>query len=238
MLLKSGGLNVLIQLLDAKLNLQNISVKTLCVLAVHLKIRHSVGNLKIMKPLFNSHGHELKDQTDLVSFKLDDGKSVVENRYFLSNRSEYFCILLSGNFKESHETEIELHNVSSKSLQYLFTLLHQEIPESGCYLDLNLELETVLDIIGLAEQYIMLELSAYLASYVEQLYFSSKNVPIIYKWSIESSTNILRIETIAYTLVGNIVNNERLQIFQNIFNSGLTQYLINDIRTLLIRFLN
>lgn len=237
MLLKSGGLNVLIQLLDASVNLKDSSLKALCVLAVQLKIRHSVSNLKIMKPLLDLQRYDIKDQEDLVTFKLDDGKRVIENRNFLSNRSEYFRILLSGNFKESNEKEIDLHNVTSNSLQCLFKLLRQDIPQYGCFFDLNLDLETVLDIIGLAEQYVMLELSAYLANYVEQLYFSSKNVPIIYKWSIESSTNILRIETIAYALVGNIIINERLKIFQNIFNSGLTQHLIDDIKTLLIRFL-
>lgn len=236
-MLNYGGLNVLLKLLENESDVQEKSIKALCVLAVQLKIRNSVSMKSRGKQLIiDIRKCALLNDNDTVTFKLDDGNRVQANRNFLSGRSEYFSVLLYGDFKESGKEEVELHNVSSKSLQYLFNLMQYETTQYQ-YMPLNVELETVLDIIALAEQYLILELSAFLANSIEQKYFTPKNVPVIYKWSIESATNILRIESTAYALVAKVVDSERQQMFQKIFNSGLTEYIIEDIKTLLNRFL-
>lgn len=232
-----GGLDILLKLLKENSNVRSKCIKTLCVLALQLRIRNTVPlNSKAKQLKIDMLRNDILNGDDIVTFKLDDGNRVSAKKQFLSDRSEYFNILLYGDFKESNEEEIELHNVSSKSLQCLFNLLQYEI-KGYQYMMLDLDLETVLDIIALAELYALMELSAFLATSVQQLYFTSRNVPIIYKWSLESGTNVLRIEAIAFALTANVKDNDRQQLFQKIFNSGLIEFFIEDVRTIISRFI-
>lgn len=245
LMLNRGGLNTILKLMTQKTALQNTSIKTLSALALQLKVRNSaICILNVQKALESAkpcvhrrRRASLNDNGDVVIFKLDDGSKVSAEKQFLSDRSEYFNILLCGDFKESNENEIELHKVPSRSLQYLLDLLEQDVTKYDTCEKLNLELDVILDTIALAEQYLLTDIATYLLNSVEQHFFTTNALPSIYKWSIESGTNLLRIECIVYALVGNIKETERVEMFHDIFDAGLMDYIVDDVKTLLTRFL-
>ncbi|GJQ79478.1 hypothetical protein Trydic_g16331 [Trypoxylus dichotomus] len=237
LLIDCGGLDVLLNLIERKSDIQQNSIKGLCVLAIH--------QLKIKNPIHNQPQKQLCDLditnyslpvtcSNVVIFKLDDGDVVSADRDFLSDKSDYFNRLLSGSFKESEQSEITLQNISSKSLKLLLRLLHCNIASLGIA---NLDLDTLLDLLEITERYLLIELNVYLAGCVEQLHMSNKTVPLIYQWSIESGTNILRVETIAFALVADILDVDRIRMFHDLFNLGYYRQLKDDIQKLLIRFL-
>ncbi|KAK9731919.1 BTB/POZ domain [Popillia japonica] len=118
LLIHCGGLNILLNLIERKSDVQQDSIRSLCVLAIHhLKIKNPVDNLpqKQLCDLDINNYSVLETCLNVVSFKLDDGNTVYADRNFLSNRSDYFNRLLSGSFKESEQSEITLPNISSIS---------------------------------------------------------------------------------------------------------------------------
>lgn len=177
------------------------------------------------------------DCENLVTFKLDDGSSVLADRDFLSEKSEYFNRLLCGQFKESQEKEVTLRKVAGKTLKCLLNLLSHSFSQNSV-LNLDLNLPTLLDVILLADKYLLLDLCVRLSESVEKFRMTPETVPQIYEWSVESGTNILRVETIAFVLVTNVVDDERFCMFQRLFDLGLSQQLVEDLRNVLDRFLN
>lgn len=235
-----GGLSILMKLLLEKSDLQKKSMKVLCAMALKtLRIKNPVDSLGYqIKYTINPEHYKLpNDCANIVIFKLDDGTSIEADRDFLSERSDYFNKLLCGQFKESHQEEIVLHNVENKSLRCLLNLLYYDINKSEI-VEMDLDLSTILDVIVLTDRYLLTDLCLLLTSCVEQFRISSETVPTIYQWSLESRTNLLRVESIAFALVSNIDDSERFTMFENLFNLGYSEQLVDDIQKLFERFLN
>lgn len=232
-----GGLDILLNLIEKVSDFQKDSIKGVCVLAVHqLKIKNPVHD-QPQRQLYNLDVNDYSISEicmNVVTFKLDDGNAISADRDFLSDKSDYFNRLLCGSFKESEQTEITLQNISTRSLKLLLILLHRNISSLGI---INFDLDTFLDLLEITERYLLVELNVYLTGCVEQLHMSNKTVPVIYQWSIESGTNILRVETIAFALVGDILDTDRMSMFHDLFALGYYKQLREDIQKLLIRFL-
>lgn len=237
-MINCGGLNILIKLLLKDENdIQVKSLDSMRLLAMTQQIKSPKNKrIKSVRSL-DTIVYTLPDKCkNVVTFILDDGSSVKADRNFLSENCEYFNRLLSGDFKESQEKEIVLKNTESSSLELLLILLYEGAMSKGL-IQFNIDLNILLDAIVLADKLIMLDLLAFLTECVEQFLISSETVPVIYKWSIESGTNLLRIESIAFILVENMLLPERHLMFRKLFDLGYTQNLIDDIRKLFDRFI-
>lgn len=236
-----GGLETLMKILQEKSELQRRSIKALCVMALKkLRIKNPKNSVEVTtteEVHISDYYTPSNDCKTVVTFKLDDGSLVAADRDFLSIKSDYFNTLLCGDFKESQEAEIALKNVDEKTFKCLLNLLNCNV-NRGLLLKVNLDLTTLLDVILLADKYLLADLCSSLTESVEKFRITSRTVPRIYQWSVESGTNILRVETIAYALVANIGDNERFSMFRNLFDLGLSEQLVEDIHKLLERFLN
>lgn len=239
LMLDCGGLDVLMKLLQQETILQQKTCKVLCAMATkNLKIANPKDvtlNLGKRKSI-NLDTYNLEDDfINIVSFKLEDGSSLQENREFLCEKSDFFNRLLKGHFKESMENEVYLHNVELKSFECLLKLLR--LVDGSVDVEVKVDLETLLDVILLCDRYLMPDLCSCLLNSVEKFRISRRTVPIIYRWSLESGTNLLRIESIAYALVANLSLNQRLKMFEELFSLGYTSELLEDIHKLLARYL-
>lgn len=236
-----GGLETLMKILQEKSELQRRSIKAVCVMALKkLRIKNPKNSIEVSateEVHVSGDYHPPESCQNVVTFKLDDGSFVAADRNFLSGKSDYFNTLLCGQFKESQETEIALRNVDEKTLKCLLNLLNCNVDRS-MLLKVDLDLATLLDVILLADKYLLVNLCSSLTESVEKFRITSRTVPRIYQWSVESGTNILRVETIAYALVANIGDNERFMMFKNLFDLGLSEQLVEDIHKLLERFLS
>lgn len=237
-MLDCGGLDTLIKLLQQETTLKERTCKVLCALAAkNLKIANPKAvalNLGKRKSIVLST-YILENCTGIVTFKLDDDTSLVADRELLCEKSDFFNRLLKGHFKESNDDEVSLHNVELKSLECLLQLLKSV--DRTADVDVKVDLETLLDVILLCDRYLIPDLCASLLNSVEKFRISRKTVPIIYKWSLESGTNLLRIESIAYALVADLSVTQRLKMFEELFSLEYTTELLEDIHKLLARYL-
>ncbi|XP_015834209.1 uncharacterized protein LOC103312501 isoform X2 [Tribolium castaneum] len=229
LMLNCGGLEILMKLLKDQSALQTKSIKVLCVLASK---KLGIPNPKNVSGIYkNVTGGNTGDTSSVVTFKLDDGSLLSADRGLLSRNSDFFARLLNGDFKESSQDVITLPNVNNKSLRCLLHWIKTDLVE------IDIDLNTHLDVIGLCDRFLMEDYRCYLTDCVEKFRLSPDTIPTIYNWSLESRTNLLRVECIAYALVANIIDSERFEMFRNLFDLGYTEELVEDIRKLLVRYM-
>lgn len=237
-MLDCNGLDTLIKLLQQAPTLKERAYKVLCAMATkNLNIANPKAvTLKFDKRIsINLDTYSLdKDCTDIVTVKLDDG-SLEADREFLCEASDYFSRLLKGHFKESNEDEVCLQNVKLKSFECLLQLLKSV--DKTAQLELKVDLDTLLDVILLCDRFLMTDLCSCLLNSIEEFRMTRKTVPIIYKWSLESGTNLLRIESVVYALVADITVNKRLKMFEELFKLEYSSELFEDIHKLLARYI-
>ncbi|XP_018333008.1 uncharacterized protein LOC108742330 [Agrilus planipennis] len=231
-----GGLDILIKLLSEQ-DFQRKSIKSLCAVATRKGIKNPKTDvsLETVELKINHNQYQIKDGCQkVVTFELDDGTSLKADREFLIQQSDFFERLLSGMFKESQEDRVKLCNVERKSLKCLLLLMEKDFKWPQVPL-LDLDLPTILDVIVLTDRYLMMDLCNTLVSHVEKFKISPKTAPLIYRWSLESGTNLLRVETVAYALVSNVSEGEKFAMFQSFFDHGYVEQLTDDIQNLLQR---
>lgn len=239
-MLDCGGLEILTTLFfeDPKIHLD--AMNSLNILAAFpLKIKspekNKIKNHHIRKYKLNEY--EVPENcSNVVCFKFDDGICINVDREFLSDKSDYFNRLLLGNFRESRQKEIVLRNVRGETFSCLLSLLFDNISRKEL-MDFSLDLDTMLELIELTERYLLVELNVFLTECVEAQYMTKGNVPSIYLWSIESGTNILRVESVAFAIVGTISDQERLKMFEKFFDLGYSKQFVDDLKNLLAQFL-
>ncbi|XP_066250747.1 uncharacterized protein Rnb isoform X3 [Euwallacea similis] len=180
--------------------------------------------------------YRLADEcVNVVCFEFENGVLVRADRDFLAEQSEFFNGLLNGHFKESRQSNIELSNVNPKSFRCLLHLL-QVVPKRLIQ-EIDLELETLLDVILLCDRYLLTDLCVALTDSVQLFRISVETVPMIYNWSVESGTNLLRIESVAFALVAAMDDQERYEMFRKLFDLEYREQLVGDVEKLLKRYL-
>lgn len=172
----------------------------------------------------------------ILTIKLDDGQQVEADRDFLVDHVGYFKAMLTGSFKEAEQDCITLSNVSYEALNYLLFLLGLDVKNMEPR-PLKINLNTLLEVITLTDSYLLENLMEWLTSCIEYYMINVESASQIYKWSIESNTNILRIETAAFLLTAKINDLERYQLCESILENQLCDQLYIDFQNLISRFL-
>lgn len=237
LMLNCGGLEVLMKLLQEETEQQKPSVQVLCVLASKKLRIHNPRNVQFTTeaPTTSTDCHSNQPE-EIVTFILDDNSCLEAKRNLLSHNSDYFRSLLNGSFKESKQDVIELPNVTNKSLGFLLHLIEHGFGNDGSTI-FDADLNTLLDVITLCDRFLMPNHCHYLVECVQKFRLHSDAVPTIYNWSLESRTNFLRVECIAFALVANIIDSERFEMFKNLFELGYNEKLVDDIKKLLVRYM-
>lgn len=173
-----------------------------------------------------------------VVFVLDDSSVISANMKLLCNNSDVFAAMLHGVFKEANQKYVRLQEVSKESLEYLFVLL-----ETGVHLkpienfplpkSINIALETLL----LTDRFLIDKVKDLLFSAIVQFKLDTTTADKIYIWSLKEGMGTLCMESVAYTLVGEMSNDERCSIVISIMNSIYKEQWIDDIRCSLLRFM-
>lgn len=238
-MLNCGGLEILMTMLRHRNEQENRrSLKTLCQMASHRLLIANPRELSntLNKPKIVANKYKPPEpHKNIVSFVLDDESVVKADRDFLSAKSDFFNGLLNGHFKESTESEVVLAKVDSKSFKCLLHLL--ENVDRTETIEIDLDLDALLDVIMLCDRFLLTELCMALTDSVEQYRITTKTVPMIYNWSVESATNLLRVESVAYALVVRVDEKERFSMFENLFRLGCKDQLLEDMQNLLVRYL-
>ena len=239
-MLQCGGLDILTTLFfeDPKIHvdaMHSLNILASFPLKIKSPEKNNVKQHHIIKYKLNRY--EVPENcSNVVCFKFEDGVCVDVDRDFLGDKSDYFNRLLLGNFRESRQKEIVLQDVRGETFSCLLSLLSDNMPAKEL-MDFSLDLDTMLELIELTERYLLVELNVFLTECVEAQYMTKGNVPSIYLWSIESGTNILRVESVAFAIVGTISDRERLKMFEKFLALGYSKQFVGDLKNLLAQFL-
>jgi len=239
-MLNCGGLDVLMKLLQKNDDLDiRRSLKVLVQMASNcLLIDNPTKSSKTSRHKLTVDKYQMSDTCQtVVAFELDDGTIIKADRDFLVEQSEFFAGLLDGHFKESGQNLITLSNVDPKTFRCLLHLLHTKYSNTSLQ-DVDLDLDTLLDMIVLCDRYLLTDLCVSLTDSVQQFRIATETVPVIYNWSVESGTNLLRVESVAFALVATVGEHERFEMFQKLFDLGYREQLVEDIEKLLRRYLS
>lgn len=182
------------------------------------------------------------DNTTVITFELDDESQVHANRNLLIEQSDFFKVLLTGAFMESNQSVIRLSNVTANGFRYLLTLLkhyqdNKEADNDENSFPLCVNSSVAFEVLILADRFLIDDLTDTLSRAILKYRMCSCNVAQLYKYSLESHTNFLRVECIAYGLVG-LTEKSRVNVFKDIINDGYGESLIEDCQKLLDRYLN
>lgn len=235
-MISCNGVKILLGCLrDESLRRKSIEVLTVLV-KKHLNILSPIQWALSKKKMFIGEYNVSEECENVVTFILDDDSSLRADRNILIDKSHYFNRLLNGSFKESKEECVKLRHTNYHSLKCLIYLLNCDMDMSEPK-NIQLEITILLDVIMLCHRYLLDELCLYLTICVKQFCLSAESIPIIYKWSLESGTNILRSEIISYIL-SNAINDCDISIFMQLFDLSFTELLIEDIEKLLSSYMN
>ncbi|XP_045463087.1 uncharacterized protein LOC123672824 isoform X1 [Harmonia axyridis] len=228
------GLKILINCLKDEETLRRKCLKVICVLASkHSNMLGRCTFSPTKEKIFIGNYEISENCKNVVTFVLDDDSRLCADRDVLCEKSPYFNALLSGSFKESNEEHVKLQDTNYSSLKCLIYLLNCDLDMSKPK-DIQLETDTILDMIILCHRYLLEELCLYLTLCVKQFCLSPENLVTIYKWSLESNTNILRTESLTYALNGAARVCDVINMFMKLFDLGFMEILVEDIETLIL----
>ncbi|XP_060803453.1 armadillo repeat-containing protein 5 isoform X1 [Amyelois transitella] len=175
---------------------------------------------------------------EVVTFQLDDLSLVKANKVFLCQNSEYFSAMLMGCFKESVEKCVRLTDVSRPALEYLFTLLHCGLNNPQCEIQIfpmAEDLETNLEVLLLADRYLLDRLKELMSSAILQFQLTPENADKIYVWSLSKGMGFLCVESVAYLLTGKMCETARARSFQTILSLEYKDQWLDDIKSMIRR---
>lgn len=177
---------------------------------------------------------------EIVTFELDDMSTVTANRTFLCQNSEVFNAMLKGCFKESIEESVKIKNVTKDALEYLLMLLNCGLNDTKCHLEvfpLADKLETNLEVLLLADRFLLEKLKILLNSAILQFKMAPNTADKIYAWSLSDGMGFLCVESVAYILTGQMSATERSRAFRNILSLEYKEQWLDDVKSVIIRHL-
>lgn len=220
-----GGLKVLLNLLK-EAHYQKTAIQGVCLLAKKL-LTNIKSQQKATKLAFDEYQVN-KYSTNLVTFKLDDESTVKVDRTLICAKSEFFDSLLNGSFKEAKQDVVELHETNAKTFKCMLNMLCYDIEKCGTK-DLQCELETLLDVINLSDRYLLKELSQYVSVCVLDNAMNRSTAPVIYKWAIDSNTEILRTESLSFSLTNTRKVSDKVLLINRLLEVTACDQLICDL---------
>lgn len=222
---------------DDTVTLYNDAVNSLGLLATKLKIKDPLNN-ETFRPIHQIGMTEISNISNPITFELDDDTQITANKTILTDQSPFFKALLYGQFKESKSNLIHLGDVTPEGFNYLLNLLEYSTAANDESFPLSSNLATALEVLELTDRYLLEKLTDLLTRAILKIHLTAATVAQIYKWSVESGTDFLRVESIAFGLVGVMGKDERVNIFNEVVQDGFLDPFLKDCRVLLYRHLN
>ncbi len=181
--------------------------------------------------------------SDTVTFVLDSGEEVAGDRAQLTSDGGVFEAMLSGGFAESSQQRVLLPETSRAALLPLLHHLHgcrgwcsQASAENG----VGLSLETLFELVSLADRYLLPELVRYASIEIVRRCFCADQVVNVYEKSLQhggdysclvgdDASETLAASAVNFLLVGTMSNTRRVQIFAELVRSRMCADFVDDV---------
>lgn len=179
------------------------------------------------KQMYMRSGLAKKAPADIVTFFVKDAKELKFDKEILIELSDVFKSMLTGQFLESKNNEVQFQDVHEDALRYFFYIMlyvdHNKILVSDWQKDKKVPLKVAspsdcnmmhaLRAFELSLKYIVTEVELVLLVIVKQL-FTSKCVLDAFEWSLDHCNEGLLEASIHYCLNARISGKEKYELFR------------------------
>lgn len=181
--------------------------------------------------IYKRSGSAKKAPTDIVTFFVKDAKELKFDKEILIELSDVFKSMLTGQFLESKNNEVQFNDVHEDALRYFFYIMlyvdhNKELVQdwkNGEKVPLNIaspsddNMMHALSAFELSLKYIVTEVELVLLVIVKQL-FTSKSVLGVFEWSLDHCNEGLLEASIHYCLTARITGKEKYELFRAALN--------------------
>ncbi|XP_059480640.1 uncharacterized protein LOC132199720 [Neocloeon triangulifer] len=234
------GLSLILDLINDPTEM-SAAIQSLSVLSKIFQLKPtSPAPVQTTMLLFDSYTPQPTQPTNIVTFKLDDDSLVKADKDALGDASEYFTSMFCGGFRESRENVVRLKETSKASL--ILLLLYSKSYVSDCELTVTKpEVTDVLDLLIIANKFLILDLSSKLRDYLKINYYNAEDLAPIILWchekidlNLEDEVEGIYNDACAFLLSAKINLQQRIQVFKAILrNQPLWERLRDSIYTTL-----
>ena len=173
------------------------------------------------------HEHQpLVGEKDEIEFLIDDDTCLKVDKRIITSKSEYFSLLLNGNFYEAVNNfkKIPLKDVERDCVKFIFDLLNCSLDnESGNEKsELNISFSLCLNLIELTDRFMLFDIKKFLCLFLILNYLSKCTFKECYFFSLKINCEYLTNACLDYLLARNkSVNNSFVDFsgsFKNVIN--------------------
>ncbi|KAL5017356.1 hypothetical protein ScPMuIL_006945 [Solemya velum] len=228
----------------------------------NVKLELKCVNLELLKSLFVVHDTDLvtvdvpekepkcryKNSTTLFDLTFQVGKTEVKAcKETLVNSSAVFSAMLTGQYAESGQSKISLQDTSSEALIYILHYLH------GC----DLQCETIsqflsnqkneicnnllrkcLQVITMADKYLLIELLNFLKAVVVSKFLTTKTAVEIYNFADFHEYAHMAMDSLKCILIGCAGPSDILRNFLNCLQSPMSHRFLDSMKSVVTQLLN
>lgn len=167
---------------------------------------------KIVPDSYNEDDSLLASDGEKINFILKDGE-VSFDKETLIQSSEVFSSMLSGDFRESNQGEVNFPNYSVESMKYFFQMIKAEKREKLKPIAPRVDdMRIVLTAYELSILYNLTNIQKPLLNVIKTV-IDETNVLMIFEWSLRHIDQDLLITAICYFLCGDIDGESKLRLF-------------------------
>jgi hypothetical protein len=223
-LVTHGGLPVIFSLVEQEQDSSNAILALSC-LANNLRISYNKPS-SFNDNLFPDYQPTEIEDSNKITFLLDDESTVEADKSSLCAASEVFNSMLHGQFRESKENIIKLKDITKETLILLLIYCNSYVNNNEVIVG-KPDVTCVLDLFLVSDKFLIMDLNAVLLNYIKFNYFNADNFVKLYKWCNDrmdlpvNEVITLYEDACSYLLVGPMKHKKRIQIFNNLIKSGM-----------------
>ncbi|XP_029162891.1 LOW QUALITY PROTEIN: armadillo repeat-containing protein 5 [Nylanderia fulva] len=232
---KYGGLELIFRLLrESSHELHERAIWSICQLARTLKIHSSDHSITVASMKTSDYSRLSLDETtshtkptvsSTVTFELDDGTTVEACKRMLCRRSDFFSVMLEGNFSESGKRRVRLKNTSRDGLNTLI------LAANGTSFEYE-NIESLLDATLLADKFLMSDLAdALTESSVAKL--NHENLCQAWCWGRNYSCHEWRSYCVKSFLTAKLSWSETMQTFRDFYATDAFDEFLHEVRDII-----
>ena len=174
---------------------------------------------------------ENKDPKNL-KIKTDDGKFIEVNRDKLCNASSVFEAMLSGQFAESSQNEIQLPMTGFSAI---VCLIHHLYGCQWCPVISNMSVQVLLELTSLTDKYLLVDFNRVVSAEIVRRCQKPDQVVQIYEASLQNEYPVggtkdnLNVCATSYLLVGDVEPEVRAEVFRQLMKSNMASDFLDDV---------
>ncbi|XP_064612732.1 armadillo repeat-containing protein 5-like [Liolophura sinensis] len=158
-----------------------------------------------------------------LTFVLEGDTKCSGSRAVLVGVCPVFQAMLKGDYSESRQSEITIHEVSADAFQFLMHFFHGCGPDCGLVkrvIEAEFPLYSFLDVMSLADRYLLLTLERYLATKAKQEYLNMSTLSDLYHFAVIHNYSTLADDCLRFLLTHEVPSLERLHYLEDLLSQG------------------